>query len=56
MQIFKIFVKKNGYFFERHYFPLSDVRPAAYYESDSVDDRNALAPAACLFPSLVPDS
>jgi hypothetical protein len=24
------------------------IRPAAYYESDSVDDRDALAPAACL--------
>jgi hypothetical protein len=32
------------------------IRPAAYYESDSVDDRDALAPAARLSPSLVPDS
>jgi hypothetical protein len=32
------------------------IRQAAYYESVSVDDCNALVPAACLSPSLVPDS
>jgi hypothetical protein len=32
------------------------IRPAAYYESNSVEDRDALAPAARLSPSLIPDS
>jgi hypothetical protein len=32
------------------------IRPAAYYESDTVDNRDALVPAARPSPSLVPDT
>jgi hypothetical protein len=32
------------------------IHPAAYYESNSVDNRDVLVPAARLSPSLVPDS